>query len=325
MGTIDSSPDRVKGFSTMVPLVVLLALVPLALCGGGHSEMSMDMDDMHEMMMHMMKQKMMGGMETEIDDLEDLYEYMMKQRMMSQMGMNNMGNMQMGGMGMNNMQMGGMGMNNMMNGMGMNNMGGGMQGMQSQEDYEAYLKYCEERKVAAATREQHEKLMEMYKKKEEEKKEKERHKRMENEAHEKHEMMMSQFKAMEKRVEETEKFEKLGYELMEMKAKYTFMVTAEFLKFCKCSDFTSDLERFFMQNDISVFSEEYDLDDLDDLEGIDTNDPVAVAQALANRPLVEQVAAFFGGLADAMCDGARDYVDQIEAYEKQYNFLERLM
>merc|ERR1712142_592166 len=322
MGTIDSSPDRVKGFSTMVPLVVLLALVPLALCGGGHSEMSMGMDDMHEMMMHMMKQKMMGGMETEIDDLEDLYEYMMKQRMMSQMGMNNMGNMQMGGMGMNNMQMGGMGMNNMMNGMGMNNMGGGMQG---QEDYEAYLKYCEERKVAAATREQHEKLMEMYKKKEEEKKEKERHKRMENEAHEKHEMMMSQFKAMEKRVEETEKFEKLGYELMEMKAKYTFMVTAEFLKFCKCSDFTSDLERFFMQNDISVFSEEYDLDDLDDLEGIDTNDPVAVAQALANRPLVEQVAAFFGGLADAMCDGARDYVDQIEAYEKQYNFLERLM
>merc|ERR1712142_1217487 len=302
MGTIDSSPDRVKGFSTMVPLVVLLALVSLALCGGGHSEMSMDMDDMHEMMMHMMKQKMMGGMETEIDDLEDLYEYMMKQRMMSQMGMNNM-----------------------MNGMGMNNMGGGMQGMQSQEDYEAYLKYCEERKVAAATREQHEKLMEMYKKKEEEEKEKERHKRMENEAHEKHEMMMSQFKAMEKRVEETEKFEKLGYELMEMKAKYTFMVTAEFLKFCKCSDFTSDLERFFMQNDISVFSEEYDLDDLDDLEGIDTNDPVAVAQALANRPLVEQVAAFFGGLADAMCDGARDYVDQIEAYEKQYNFLERLM
>jgi len=39
----------------------------------------------------------------------------------------------------------------------------------------------------------------------------------------------------------------------------------------------------------------------------------------------DQIKAFFAGLKEAMCDGAEAYVEQVEAWEKQFKFLERLM
>merc|ERR1712130_988811 len=131
--------------------------------------------------------------------------------------------------------------------------------MQSQEDYEAYLKWCEENRARTAEFQKH---------------------------------------------------------------KYYYMVTFEFLKFCRCSDFTAEIERFFMHEGVSTSYEEFELADLG---AIDSSDPNAVAQALVQLSKGEQIKSFFGGLANAMCAGARTYFEQVEAWEKQYNFLERLV
>lgn len=194
--------------------------------------------------------------------------------------------------------------------------------MQSQEDYEAYLKWCEEKKMAAAEQEQQQKLMKMWEERETERKAKMEQERMKHESEERHEMVMQQWQTWQRRLDETAEFEKLQYNLMEMKHKYAYMVTAEFLKFCKCSDFTDDLERYFMHDGVVVSSDEWNLDDLDSIDG---NDPVEVARALANKPQATQIKAFFGGLAGAMCEGAHAYVQQLNQWEKEYNFLERLM
>merc|ERR1712142_912046 len=151
---------------------------------------------------------------------------------------------------------------------------------QTPEDYEAYLKWCEEKRMAEAAQAQQKQLLEMYEKREEERKAETERKRKEHEAEEKHEMMMAEYRNMERRLTETHQFEALQYELDEMKYKYTYMLTCEFLKFCKCSDFTSDLERFFLSEGM-ISNQEFNLDDL---EGINSNDPVAVARALATRP-----------------------------------------
>merc|ERR1712154_429212 len=49
------------------------------------------------------------------------------------------------------------------------------------------------------------------------------------------------------------------------------------------------------------------------------------AQVLVNMSKGDQIKAFFAGLKEAMCDGAEAYVEQVEAWEKQFKFLERLM
>jgi len=255
----------------MVPLLVLVALVPLASCG-------------------------------KIDDMEDMMQMMHMQQQMMNAHHN---------MGYNNNQMGG----------NMNQ--GNWWGMQSQEDYEAYLKWCEEKKRMEAESEQQKNLMEMYRKREEERKARMEKARMEHEAEERHEMMKQQFDTWQRRLEETQEFDALAYKLSEMKHVYSFAVVAEFLKFCKCSDFTEDLEKFFMHDGVSMSNHEFNLDDLEGI--ISSNDPVAVAQALDNRPKVDQTKAFFGGLAVSMCEGAEAYVRQLVAWEKEYNFMERLM
>jgi hypothetical protein len=195
-------------------------------------------------------------------------------------------------------------------------------GMQSAEDMEAYLKWCEENKIRQQEQTKQQELLAMWEKKEAERAEMMEKERIKHEAEERQESMMAQWKMWQQKLENMHEFEGLGYEIMEMKHKYMYLVTMEFLRFCKCSDFTETLARYFQHDGLSYNGDEWDLDDL---EGIDSNDPVAVAQALANRPAEEQMKAFFGGLAGAMCEGGRQYVQQVMAWEKQYNFLDRLM
>merc|ERR1711963_78049 len=157
------------------------------------------------------------------------------------------------------------------------------QGMTNSADYEAYLKWCQENKMA-------------------------------------------QWKGWEQRMKMSSNFEHLGYEIMEMKMKYYYMVTFEFLKFCKCQDKTSQIQAFFSHEGMSSNKadyEEFDLADLGITEAQST-DPNAVARALVNLSAQDQIKAYFYGLATDMCKGAQAYFDQVELWEKQYNFLEKL-
>merc|ERR1712125_254618 len=86
--------------------------------------------------------------------------------------------------------------------------------MQNAEDYEAYLKWCEENRAMQAEERKHN--------------------------------MMAEWKMWEKQMSSVASYDKLGYEIMEMKGKYYHLVAFEFLKFCKCTDFTSEIEALFM-------------------------------------------------------------------------------
>merc|ERR1712117_270364 len=126
------------------------------------------------------------------------------------------------------------------------------QGMTNSADYEAYLKWCQENKMRQ--QEQEEKRKEEMEKK-----------KIEMEAKEREENMMSQWKSWEQKMKMSSNFESLGYEIMEMKMKYYYMVTFEFLKFCKCQDKTSQIMAFFSKEGMSSNKADYEEFDLADL------------------------------------------------------------
>merc|ERR1712098_188692 len=179
------------------------------------------------------------------------------------------------------------------------------QGMTNSADYEAYLKWCEENKV----------------RKQEMEKEK-----IEMEAKERQQNMMAQWKSWEQKMKMSSNFENLGYEIMEVKGKYYYMVVFEFLKFCKCTDKASQIQAFFSHEGMSGSKSDYEEFDLSDLGIIQaqSSDPLAVARALLNISKEDQVKAYFSGLATSMCEAANAYFDQVETWEKQYNFIEKL-
>merc|ERR1711893_32183 len=84
------------------------------------------------------------------------------------------------------------------------------------------------------------------------------------EAKERHESMMAQWKMWQMRLSQQHEFDDLMGKFTEMKHSYMFAITMEFLKFCKCSDFTEDLSRYLMHGDMHwEGDEDWDLDDLD--------------------------------------------------------------
>jgi len=201
--------------------------------------------------------------------------------------------------------------------------------MENSADYEAYLKWCEENRARTAEFQQQSRLLEQFKEREAAKKEEARKMQVQMEAEEKKKNMMAEWKMWEKQMESVHEFDKLGYEIMEMKAKYYYMVTFEFMKMCKCNDFTSKVEAFFMGESSNSKALEMDdmFEDIVDIteEGLANNDPATVAQTLVRLSKGDQIKAFFAGLREVMCDGAEAYVEQVESWEKQYRFLERLM
>jgi len=192
----------------------------------------------------------------------------------------------------------------------------------SPEDIAAYLRWCEENQVRGADQKRQTELLANYERKEAARKEESRRKMAAHEAEERQQAMESEWKMWEKKMQMTANFESLGYQIQEMKHTYYYLVTFEFLKFCKCSDFTSEVERFFHHDGFQTNS--YEEFDLNDLNTVDSQDVNAVANALFALNAQDRTKAFFGGLAQSMCGGARNYFDQVIAWDKQYNFLDRL-
>merc|ERR1712025_777112 len=201
-----------------------------------------------------------------------------------------------------------MNMMNMYNNMNnMNNMNQNQQqqqpnfSMQNKAEYEAYLKWCEESRARQQEQSKQQELLDAWKQRQ----------AAQEKAKEKHQMAQN--------------FDTIGYEMMEMKHKYYYMVTMSFLQFCKCSDFAGEIKQFFHHEGVDTSKyEEFDLADLG-LTAVQSNDAGAVARALNGLSQVDQIKAFFGGLSDSLCEGAKDYYDQVHQWEDQYKFLERLV
>merc|ERR1712241_1406202 len=153
---------------------------------------------------------------------------------------------------------------------------------QNREDYEAYMKWCEERKMAMQEQERQQEMMKEFQKAEEKRQMEMEKARVHKEIEERRESMMAQWKMWQMRLSQQHEFDNLMGKFEEMKHEHN-------------SDW-----------------------DLDDLDGIDSTNAVEVARVLATRPAADRVKAFYGGLASSMCLGARAYVEQVRKWEADY-------
>jgi len=246
---------------------------------------------------------------------------------MQNMGMQNMGTymvqghgmMQMGNQMMGNQMMGNQMMGNQMQQQGMN--AGNWWGMTSEEDKEAYLRWCEERKLQMKEQEEAQALLKQITEAAEEKKREAMHEKMMKEAKMKRENMVSQWRMWQSQLKQTEEYDGAMEKYTEMKVKYMFSLTMDFLKFCKCSDNTGDLQRYLRYGELTYvpgMSEAYDLSELD---GIDINNEEAVAQRMATLSDKDQIQLFFTGMIMTTCDAVKGYIGQLKQWEQQYNFM----
>jgi len=137
----------------------------------------------------------------------------------------------------------------------------------------------------------------------------------------KRENMVAQWRMWERQLKQTEEYEGSMAKYTEMKVKYMFSLTMDYLKFCKCSDDTSALQKYLRYGDMQYepgMSEAYDLSELD---GVDINDEEAVAQRMATLPEADQIKLFFTGMVMTTCDAVKAYISQLKQWETQYNFM----
>merc|ERR1712212_107587 len=201
------------------------------------------------------------------------------------------------------------------------NNGGTWWSMTSQEDQEAYLKWCEERKLAMKEQEEAQKLFkEITEQAENKKKEMAREKLM-KEAKMKRENMVAQWRMWQAQLKQTEEYDDAMSKYTDMKVKYMFSLTMDYLKFCKCTDNTASLQRYLQYGGMTFepgMSEAYDLSELD---GVDLNDEEAVAQRMATLNTQDQIKLYFTGMIMTTCDAVKTYIGQLKQWETQYNFM----
>jgi len=194
-------------------------------------------------------------------------------------------------------------------------------GIDDAEDYAAYLKWCEERRMAMAEQEAQERLLREMEQRTEEKKREMEHEKAMKEMEHKRESMMHQVRMWQAQLNRAEEFDDSMEKYTNMKIKYMFSLTMDFLKFCRCSDYTAHLQRYLHHDGDTYEPGHSDAYNLDDLEGVDITSVDAVAQRMATLSQQEQVKLFFGGIIASMCGSVKTYVDQVKSWESQYNFM----
>merc|ERR1712062_536654 len=135
-------------------------------------------------------------------------------------GMMQMGNQMMGNQMMGNQMMGNQMMGNQMQQQGNN--AGSWWGMTSEEDQEAYLKWCEERKLQMKEQEEAQELLKQITEQAESKKREHSREKMMKEAKMKRENMVAQWRMWQSQLKQTEEYDESLKEYGEMKVKYMF-------------------------------------------------------------------------------------------------------
>jgi len=200
---------------------------------------------------------------------------------------------------------------------GQNN--GNWWGIASQEDQEAYMRWCEERKIQMQEQEESQRLLKQITEQAEQKKREHAREQMMKEAKAKREHMVSQWRMWQNQLAQAEAYSGSMEKYTQMKTKYMFCLTMDLLKFCRCSDYTAPLQRYLHYDGMTYepgMSEAYSLDEL---EGIDITNEEAVAQRMATLSEADNIKLFFHGMITTVCENVRTYVGQLEKWEKDGN------
>jgi len=199
----------------------------------------------------------------------------------------------------------------------------------SMEDYEAYLKWCEENRMRQAEQEKQMALLAEYRAKEAARAEEAKKAALAAAQEEAKQNYMVQWKHWERQLEHVADLDPLKAAISNMKYKYYKRVLFSFLTLCKCNDYGMDISRFFDDEGLIAKYKGEIMDVSDLLPGLTAaqlQDVNAVAQAVKNlQDPKAEVKVYFGGLLEAMCTGARSYYDQIVSWEKQFNFMDALL
>jgi len=313
MGTIDQSTEPSYTDNMVSYALIAVALLPLALGG-----MVMDKDMMQRMyamqnmhnMQHMQGMQGMQGMVQMNGMMQVMPNQMMHQNNYNMHGMESEESKE-SSESEDSSEEEGHG----------NAMAGQWWGMTNKEDMEAYMKWCEERKMQMKEQEEAQKLLRQITHEAEEKKREHSREKMMKEAKMRRDNMVAQWRMWQNQIKQTEAYDDQMAKYTDMKIKYMFSLTMDYLKFCKCSDDTSALQRYLRHGDMTYepgMSQAYDLSDL---EGVDLNDEEAVAQRMATLPDADQVKLYFTGMILTTCDAVKTYVNQLKQWEQQYNFM----
>jgi len=194
--------------------------------------------------------------------------------------------------------------------------------MTNSEEYQAYLKWCDERKLALQEQAQQEEMLKEFQEHAEAQERMRAREKAQKEMAMKRESMKAQWMMWKQQLSMSDECDDKVSQLTEMKTKYMFKLTTEFLQFCRCQDYTACLQRYLIYGGMGYQAASVESFNLEELEPVlQSNGVEAEAQRLAAMTQLAQVKAFFGGTIGAMCESVKTYVDSVQAWEAQYNFM----
>jgi len=197
--------------------------------------------------------------------------------------------------------------------------------MNTKEEYDAYLKWCEQNRVRQAEQMKQQQLLAQFKAKQAAAAAQAEKEQAAAEAAERQANQMAQWNAWEKQMAMSTNFDSIAAEVKALQYKYYNVVVFQFLAFCQCENFQGDMDRFFNYNALMGDTfEQFDINDLG-LTAVSGQDPAVVAAALNKVSQVDQIKAFFGGLQNSMCDAAKTYIGQVMDWEKNLKFMDKLV
>jgi len=206
----------------------------------------------------------------------------------------------------------------------------------NEEDYQAYLKWCDENKLKWEMLNKTNDIVEDYKEKQAAIDAARKAAEMEHEREERSVAWMTKWKHWQNQLTASRSFDELNYELWEIKNGFHQQVALAFVQMCPCNDYAEEINIIFSHKgllrtyyDMNVFT----VDDVEDIvvenaknNGTKPNfeDPKAIAEALLGKSEVDIITWYFSGLMHAMCDAARDWLEEVRVMERDRGFLGQL-
>merc|ERR1712141_804907 len=145
--------------------------------------------------------------------------------------------------------------------------------------------------------------------------------KMMKEAKAKRESMVAQWRMWQSQLKMADEFDSSMSKYTDMKVKYMFALTMDYLKFCKCSDDTAHLQKYLMYGGMTYEPGMGEAYSLDQLEGIDINNEEAVAQRLATLSDKDNIQLYFTGMIMTTCDAVKQYIETLKRNEDRFNFI----
>lgn len=183
-------------------------------------------------------------------------------------------------------------------------------------DQAAYQRWSEEQKRMKKDLEMQKQILESFNSIQTEASREKNQRDLFSEVREKNDFMT---KSIEGGLQQMEDYDRMTYRKQEMQHDYTYLVTSRMIQFCPLGEYKADVELFFGHGDESWTSLAEDKCNIEDMSKMNkAEDPMVLAQMLADMSPREQIEMFFSGMKDSVCTGLIQYLNQVKAWTRRY-------